>query len=125
MESLAKPPGCMATAGSGPGREHGDYLQSFRGQQVFLYPKPRKITTTTTTPGQGWGEDRDRSEEGLHGGSVGRTLPGREAGSGLARMMIPVGSGSRTWAGGDGQWSGPECQSPLEEESGVDWIYTN
>lgn len=35
-------------------------------------------------------------------------------------MMIPVGSGSRTWAGGDGQWSGPECQSPLEEESGVD-----
>ena len=80
------------------------------GRPIGLYQRPW----------QGWGEDRDRSEEGLHGGSVGRTLPGREAGSGLARMMIPVGSGSRTWAGGDGQWSGPECQSPLEEESGVD-----
>lgn len=59
-------------------------------------------------------------EQGLHGGSVGRTWQGREAGSGLAGMMIPVGSGSRAWPGGKGQWSDPEYQSPLEEGLGAD-----
>ena len=84
---------------------------------------PRRLPRLHQRPWQGLGEARDRSEEGLHGGSVGRTLPGREAGSGLARMMIPVGSGSRTWAGGRRAVEWPRVPEPLRGgiRSGHNW----